>query len=220
MRPLVSRTNSCTLCYQPATVDFFRCEKTLFQYKSCPECGLIFVPETQHLDARNERAVYDQHNNDPEDLRYRKHLNRLAEPIIARLASRYAKGLDFGSGPGPAMQLIFECAGHECAIYDKFYANDKTVLTNKAYDFISSSEVVEHLSNPGATFQLLFSLLGPNGILGVMTKLYSKNQDFGNWYYKNDPTHIAFYTEETMRFIAKANNKKALILGPDIILFI
>lgn len=183
-------------------------------------CELIFVPETQHLDSRDERAVYDQHNNDPEDPRCRKYLNRLAEPIIARLAFTRAKGLDFGSGPGPAMPLIFERAGHECAMYDKFYANDKTFLTNKNYDFISSSEVVEHLSNPGATFQLLFSLLGPNGILGVMTKLYSSDQDFGNWYYKNDPTHITFYTEATMSFIAKTNNKKALILGADIILFV
>ena len=83
-----------------------------------------------------------------------------------------------------------------------------------------SSEVVEHLSNPGATFQLLFSLIGQNGILGVMTKLYSSNQDFGNWYYKNDQIHITFYTQATMSFIAKTSNKKALILGPDIILLV
>lgn len=143
--------------------------------------------------------------------RYRKYLNRLAEPIIARLASRYAKGLDFGSGPEPAVPLIFGCAGHECVIYDKFYADDKAVLTNKNYDFISSSEVVEHLSNPGATFHVLFSLLGQNGILGVMTKLYSSNQDFGNWYYKNDPTHITLYTQATMSFIAK---KRPSYSGP------
>ena len=42
---------------------------------------------------------------------------------------------------------MFEEMGHTVALYDYFYANDPFVL-HHLYDFITATEVVEHLHNP------------------------------------------------------------------------
>lgn len=208
----------CPLCNNNRARHYYHCTRSLTDYFSCPACELIFVPAVFHLSPEDERAIYDQHNNDPGDPRYRAFLNRLAAPVISRLTSKPAKGLDFGSGPGPTLSSLFETAGHECANFDKFYANDTSALKTN-YDYICSSEVIEHLRDPAATLHMLFSILRPKGILGIMTKLYYKEQEFAGWYYKNDPTHIAFYSEKTMHFIADKYNKTAVIIEPDIVLF-
>ena len=36
-----------------------------------------------------------------------------------------------------------------------------------------------------------------------MTSIFYESIDFAKWYYKNDPTHVAFFCEETFDFIAK-----------------
>ena len=67
--------------------------------------------------------------------------------VTERLPSG-AKGLDFGSGPGPALACMLRESGYEVALYDSFYEPDEAVL-NDRYDFICATEVVEHLSRPG-----------------------------------------------------------------------
>ena len=47
----------------------------------------------------------------------------------------------------------------------------------------------------------MHSLLKPAGKLICMTDLYSDDKDFGNWYYKNDHTHVFIYRAETMEHI-------------------
>jgi hypothetical protein len=34
-----------------------------------------------------------------------------------------------------------------------------------------------------------------------MTHIYDSGIPFGNWYYKNDPTHIFMFQEETFHFV-------------------
>ena len=53
-------------------------------------------------------------------------------------------------------------------------------------------------------------MLNTNGILGIMTELVLENTDFGSWYYKNDPTHVCFYSNETINYICNTFNFKQL----------
>jgi cyclopropane fatty-acyl-phospholipid synthase-like methyltransferase len=92
--------------------------------------------------------------------------------------------------------------GFEMEIYDSFYETDKSVLSKK-FDFIVSTEVVEHLSKPLEAFEKLFSMLKDNGVLAVMTQLYDDSIDFKTWYYKNDCTHICFFSMKTFDWLAK-----------------
>ncbi|MCH2159463.1 MAG: class I SAM-dependent methyltransferase [Oleiphilaceae bacterium] len=210
-------SHCCLLCGASEIYNFYFDQRLTREFYQCQACELVFVPSEFHLCPKEEKEIYDHHDNNPNDPNYRSFLNKLGSVMIENLPTA-SQGLDFGSGPGPTLSLIFEEAGHECEIYDKFYADDKEKL-NTEYDFISSTEVVEHLDAPSQTFELLFSLLRANGILGLMTKLHTQNIDFGGWHYKNDPTHICFYNPATMQYLANRFNKQLTIIGSDVILF-
>jgi 2-polyprenyl-3-methyl-5-hydroxy-6-metoxy-1,4-benzoquinol methylase len=177
---------------------------------------LVFVPPDWHLGADAEKAEYDLHQNNPDDTGYRLFLSRLMRPLAARLAP-CARGLDFGCGPGPALARMLRDDGFEVALYDSLYAPDASVLTG-LYDFITATEVVEHLRHPGWELDRLWSLLGAKGWLGVMTKLVRDPIAFGSWHYKNDPTHICFYSTQTWKWWATQHGARLEIVGADVIL--
>ena len=77
---------------------------------------------------------------------------------------------------------MLEDKGHIVEIYDYFYANDKEVLRKK-FDFITATEVFEHFRDPGQEIKMLWELLNPEGILGIMTKLLIDQQAFPKWHY-------------------------------------
>ena len=187
------------------------------EYYRCSQCKLITVPPIHYLSLEDERAEYDKHQNSPEDEGYRKFLSRLFIPLNSNLKSG-SYGLDFGSGPGPTLSVMFEEAGYKMSLYDPFYATDKNVL-NKQYDFITATEVLEHLHDPAKEVDLLWSLLKPGGWLGVMTKLALDKEAFSKWHYKDDPTHVCFFSKETMDWLALKWKTNALYFGKDVILF-
>ena len=111
--------------------------------------------------------------------------------------------LDFGSGPGPVLSELLKQKGLEVDIYDLYYS-PKKVYQNKSYDLITSTEVFEHLSKPLEVMQTLVSHLNPNSYLAIMTKFPPKDdEEFLNWWYRRDPTHISFYTPKTFEVLAK-----------------
>jgi len=186
-------------------------------YYRCSQCNLIHVPPSEYLTKEAELAEYNKHQNSPEDKGYRKFLGRLFIPLSSRLGSD-SLGLDFGCGPGPTLSVMFEEAGYIMSLYDPFYATDRSVLKNQ-YDFITATEVVEHLHSPAFELNLLWSLLKPGGWLGIMTKLALDKEAFTPWHYKDDPTHVCFFSKETMEWLASIWKTKPLYFGNDVILF-
>lgn len=170
----------------------------------CRHCELIFVDHKQLPSFEEEKALYDQHDNDPNDAGYRRFLSRMAKPMLAKLKPA-SKGLDFGCGPGPTLYTLFEAEGHTTANYDPMYDNNLELL-NAHYDFICSTEVLEHIHWPLATLEKLWGLVLPGGILGTMTKRPIDYDAFMRWHYTNDPTHVRFYSEATFQWLAKRWN--------------
>jgi hypothetical protein len=160
--------------------------------------------------------VYELHQNSPRDTAYRKFLVRLFDPMRSLLTPA-SEGLDFGSGPGPTLSVMFAEAGFPMTIYDAFYAKDIEAL-QKPYDFITATEVVEHLREPGKELGRLWSLLKPGGWLGIMTKLALDKQAFASWHYTNDPTHICFFSRKTFQWLAKQWQVEPEFIGNDVIL--
>ena len=204
----------CPLCGESRGEFFYADRRDFFR---CANCEIVFVLPDQFLSSREEKAVYDQHENSPDDQRYRQFLNRLLEPMVARLAPE-SFGLDFGSGPGPTLSVMFEEAGHSMSIYDPFYAPDITPLSRQ-YDFITATEVVEHLHRPMEELNRLWNCLKPNGWLGIMTKRVATQADFATWHYKNDPTHVCFFSEETFQWLAAYWKADLVVAGKDVVLF-
>ncbi|MCK4623706.1 MAG: class I SAM-dependent methyltransferase [Phycisphaerae bacterium] len=186
-------------------------------YFRCQTCSLVFVPPSQFLSAEEEKARYDLHRNSPDDQDYRRFLGRVFIPMQERIAPE-SLGLDFGSGPGPTLSVMFEQAGHSMAIYDHFYARDPSVLERR-YDFITASEVVEHLHQPGRDLDKLWSCLKPGGWLGIMTKLALGREAFADWHYKNDFTHVSFFSRTTFEWLARKWQAKITFADKDVILF-
>jgi hypothetical protein len=190
---------NCPLCLDSIIYKYHTDKKrTFFQ---CKNCDLVFVDPANYLNSDLEKCEYDKHENDPDDLGYRHFLNKLLAPLND-LLNPISSGLDFGSGPGPTISIMMKEQGHTMKNYDIFYADNKSLLT-KQYDFITCTEVVEHFHNPHNEFKLLHSLLKPNGYLGIMTKRVLSKEKFATWHYKNDPTHVCFYSDDTFKYIAK-----------------
>jgi SAM-dependent methyltransferase len=210
----MSAAMHCPLCGGQKTAPFHQDQRR--PYLRCCRCALVFVPSAYYLERSAERAEYDLHCNVVDDPGYRKFLSRLALPLAARLAPG-SQGLDFGCGPGPALAAMLRDVGHEVSLYDSFYQPDNAALTRR-YDFICATEVVEHLHQPGSELARLWSLLKPGGVLGIMTKLVRDREAFAGWHYKNDPTHVCFFSEQTWRWWAREQGAQLDVIGADVIL--
>ena len=255
-------TKTCPLCRTADAKNFLRDARR--DYRRCRNCGLIFVPSEQHITAIQEKAEYDLHQNNPNDPGYRQFLRRLLEPMN-KLLLPGSEGLDFGSGPGPTLSLMFEELGHTMAIYDRFYADNPDLL-DRRYDFITATEVLEHLRNPREELDRLWALLKPGGSLGIMTKLARIGQEvrqqveqeaeleveqeaeqeaeleveqeaeqeakleveqeaeqearqaFARWHYKNDLTHVCFFSRLTFEWLGKHQKTRPMFIGQDVII--
>jgi len=210
----IDPTNLCPLCggadIGAYTEDKFR------EYLICRNCSLVYVPERRHVSMEEEKARYDLHRNYPDDPAYRTFLSRLFNPLREYLPEG-AEGLDFGCGPGPALAAMFRECGYRMDTYDKFYARDDTVF-EKHYDFITATEVLEHLHRPGFELARLHDRLKTGGILGIMTKLVKNRQAFEKWHYKNDATHICFFSKTTFDWLGNALRTRIEYIGSDVIL--
>lgn len=205
----------CPLCQNTDLLNFNSDKKR--DYLRCNRCQLVFVPPSQHLSLSQEKAIYDFHQNHGDDPGYRKFLSRLCIPLTSRLKPK-SNGLDFGCGPGPVLaQMLTDC-GHQIDLYDPFYANQPGNLKNQ-YDFIVCTEVIEHFRQPQIEFEYLFCLLNSTGILGIMTKLVIDSAAFSRWHYKNDPTHLCFFSKTTLEWLANQYNRRIEFIDKDVILF-
>lgn len=194
----------------------FHCDKGRDYYR-CSSCGLTFVPPEQYLEADAEKAEYDLHINSPDDAGYRRFLGRILGPMCDGLDPG-SFGLDFGCGPGPTLSLMFEEAGHHMALYDPFYANNRSALKG-SYDFIVATEVVEHLHRPMEELDRLWDCLKVGGRLGIMTKLALDEAAFSKWHYKNDATHVCFFSVKTARWLAHRWQAKLDFAEKDVFIY-
>jgi Methyltransferase domain len=211
----MDRAQPCPLCSSSETDVYF--SEPARDYYQCCVCRLVFVSTPFLLSPDQEKAVYDQHQNSSEDEAYRAFLNRLYEPVNDKLSSD-SYGLDFGSGPGPTLSVMFSEAGHDMELYDYFYEDNPTVFDNQ-YDFITATEVLEHLYAPGRELERLWECLEPGGLLGIMTKRVRNRDVFAGWHYKNDPTHVCFYSRHTFDWLAGKWEAEVRYPAGDVVIF-
>ncbi len=172
-------------------------------YHHCPICEFIQMETEKIVTFKEERKIYDYHENSLEDEGY---VNMFKNFIDQAVIPYINKGtvLDFGSGPEPVLaQLLNRDYEFEVEHYDLHYQPEK-VYEGKTYDVVLSTEVVEHLQNPMEYFNLFHSLLKEGGILSFMTLFHNNDEEaFLEWQYRRDVTHISFYSLKTLSIIAK-----------------
>lgn len=206
--------SACPLCAYGNYYDFSCRAKT---YSRCSKCDLVWLHRNQTLNESAEKAIYDTHQNQLDDPGYRQFLSRSLNQVIKHIAPP-AQGLDFGCGPGPALIKMAEEAGYQMQAYDKFYADYPEVL-NQSYDFITCTEVVEHLADPLPILDQLWSITRPGGVLVIQTKRVLDDARFCNWHYRNDPTHISFFSETSFRWLAQRWQTQIEFPHNDVVIF-
>ena len=210
----------CVLCSSTETQFILKDASRMQEarrYYECKNCRLIYVHPGDRLEREEELERYERHENDPNDPRYRKFLSKLFKPMAERIPEN-SYGLDFGSGPGPTLNLMFEEAGHRMKVYDSFYDPDVSVF-DEQFDFITTSETAEHLFDPLSEFDRLWSCLKSGGFLGVMTSRAPETENFKEWHYKNDDTHVIFFREETFQWIAERWSADLEVIDNSVVIF-
>lgn len=179
-------------------------------YFRCPQCDSIQLDESHLLDKKLEKARYDTHNNDVFDLGYQKFVSPITNYILNNFDKTH-KGLDFGAGPGPVISMLLTESGYQVKQFDPFYQPNRSVLDYK-YDYIIACEVIEHFNQPKKDFYLLRNLITNSGQWVFMTDIYDNSINFSDWYYKNDETHVIFYTKKTFIYLKETYGFKDLII--------
>lgn len=172
------------------------------RYFHCSYCDLVFLDPGLRPTAAEERDRYLEHNNSPADEGYVRYLRGFAEEALLPYVGPPAKVLDFGSGPVPVFSQLMGELGFSVDIYDAVFAPDVQWQENR-YDAVTAVEVVEHLFEPMAEFRRIMKVVQPGGFLVLRTLLhYSDKERFAGWWYRQDPTHVSFYSPRSFEFLA------------------
>ncbi len=204
----------CPLCSTLSDTFYTIRKKGWYQ---CPGCRGIFLERPSLPGKDKEISRYKEHNNDVDDPRYRRFTSPVVKAVLRDFLPEHI-GLDFGAGTGPVISKMLEEKNYRILQYDPFFHNNPALLEG-SYDYIISCEVIEHFHRPAEEFALLKSLLRHKGKLYCMTDLYREETEFRTWYYKDDPTHVFFYMEETLAFIKERFGFSSLEVSDRLIIF-
>jgi len=205
----------CPLCLNTSLNEFDNLEGII--YLQCVNCKSVFKHFENFPSLKAEKERYLLHNNDIASKGYQAFVQPIVQGIL-KSKPNSAVGLDFGAGTGPVIAEMLRGKGYNISLYDPFFHPEVAVL-NITYDFIICCEVIEHFHAPNNEFALLRKLLKPGGSLFCMTHLLPEKESFRNWYYKNDPTHVIFYSAENIQWIKSNFNFSEVKIEDRLIVF-
>ncbi len=178
-------------------------------FRHCPRCDLIVVPRQWHLSRDEERARYLLHENTIDNAGYVGRFHRLIE-LIREHVPGARRVLDYGCGPAPVFVELLRRAGYDAVGYDPIFAPNADL--SHTFDVIVSVETFEHFAEPGTELRRMASCLTPGGCLAIMTRFHPGADSMKDWWYVRDPTHVAFYSPRTFRFIQSTFGFEAIVM--------
>lgn len=201
----------CSLCHSTDFQEYVSGEN----YLRCAICDLVWLKPSLLLGPAEELERYHLHQNSVESADYLKFLSKLADPMRKYIKPAW-KGIDFGAGTEEGMAALFpECS---IAAYDPFFRPEFSLLDSN-YEFILCSEAAEHFYQPRIEFDLFQRMLIPGGILGISSALRPAKEKFMGWHYRRDPSHVSFFSENTVHWLAKFYDWELLELHSPIWIF-
>lgn len=193
--PLCLTSNPSLFCHVQSR-DFYRCEL----------CDFVHVPAPYWLPEEDEKARYLNHKNERTNNGYVDYLLVLVAKVEMYAVPK-AMGLDFGCGHTPVLGELLRERGYSCIDYDPFfYPESELSLFKDSFDFIVICEAAEHFKEPLLEWHKIADLLKSSGTVAVSTKTvqnHSVANEFKDWWYLRDSTHISFYSQRSVEFLAK-----------------
>lgn len=189
---------ACRLCQSPDAILIYTSSKSR-EFYQCKRCGYTQVHSQNFVSTEDEKNRYLLHNNDVESEGYQNYL----KPIIGEIFNRQKptdQGLDYGSGPSSVVVHLLHKKSYQIKSYDPLFYNNSEIL-KQTYDFVVCTEVVEHFQNPIQEFLKILQLLNPQAHLYLKTEMTDLVQDFPNWHYHRDFTHVGFFSQKSFQFL-------------------
>jgi 2-polyprenyl-3-methyl-5-hydroxy-6-metoxy-1,4-benzoquinol methylase len=185
----------CPLCL--ASSSLFAQDKKRHYYQ-CSHCQFVFVDSSEFISQEEERKRYDTHNNSASDSRYVEYLTKVRDSFLD-LGVPGKTGVDIGCGSSTLLGDLFQEKGYQVISYDPQF-HPETKWQNSTYDFFTLSEVIEHLHQPLEVLEGLKEKLHSGGKILIKTEFIppKEKREFNLWYYKNDDTHVHFYSEPSV----------------------
>jgi SAM-dependent methyltransferase len=202
---------NCHLCDSTSSQKLF--SDDFRRYYHCEKCGLIFVPANDHVSVKEEKKRYTLHDNDIGHAGYVKFLTELVR-VIGERANPSGRILDYGSGPEEVLTRLLRKNGYDCTSYDPLYDIGKEAFS-KTYDTVVLCEVLEHLRGLRAEIEKIKKILNPASVIIIRTQLHPPPGDFANWWYKNDSTHVNFFSRESVDVMAAMLGRKKVVTAAE-----
>lgn len=226
--------SKCPVCKLQKAQFFERVDD--WQYAQCSECQFVFTHP--HPDQAYLNTLYDV----PEGVQIGQSSSRKRRAFMRALSLRkYVKGgkkaLDIGCGAGFIVESLRQ-VGADAYGFDinpnsiafaksnypksKFYLNSYDTISEFSdfFDFIYSSEVIEHVSELDAYLELIKKVSRPSAYVYVTTPDFSSDKRPENvleWGEFAPPEHIQFFSEKNLiilfdrfgfKFVKRFKDKK------------
>jgi hypothetical protein len=197
-------SNRCAICGAVATSwgDALVLRRHTARYLRCEACGFLWVEEPFWLAEAYGEALS---NLDVGAVSRNLRAACRTEAVIRRFFNPSGIFIDYGAGAGLFVRLMRD-AGFDFRWSDKFatnvYARGFEAEAGR-HELLTAFEVFEHLENPLAEIQRM--LASSNNILFSTVLLPPETPRPGQWWYYGleHGQHIAFYTPETLRALAR-----------------
>lgn len=213
----LQRNLHCPICKSTELTEYNDAARRFFR---CRNCESVFVDPECFLKPDEQSARYLLHQNvlEPAEKQggYRYFLTKFADTALGyvnKLSEEHKATsiFDYGSGPEPSLMYLLEeykASGRlsnatEIRGWDPFFAPDTMFFENGA-DLVLCLEVAEHFETPIEDFKGLARSCSTDGIIALQTILVPKTRaEFKNWWYKEDTTHVTFYSKYALELCAK-----------------
>ncbi len=209
----------CPFCENINLIEEIIANKRYFQ---CLQdgCGGFFVHSDSFNTHAEQKKRYLLHTNTLEKKEesngYRLYLEKFIS-IVLDYEKNSERGtnihalFDYGSGPYPALVMILKEYNMKFVFkndvqvkhWDPFFYPNGDFFEHGA-DIVFCLEVIEHFENASEGFEGLAKACAPGGLIAIQTQLAPKSFDeFKRWWYKDDFTHVSFYTLNSIEECAK-----------------
>ncbi len=207
--------NSCRICNSPSAL-FFQDQRAFYK---CPECCLIFTDDFAAKEAEEKHYKDQWTTTDPGF--WKSQVDVLLQLIENYRTPRHI--LDFGSGSGEMTNELRQRGFDVTPLEPMTHGYLKDQNYSLKFDVVIAVEVIEHLLEPWDEIREIENVLAPDGIV-VFTSLLTNpfidrpdaREQFKNWWYKDDPTHVSFFCNQVLSKMADMKSYDIDIFGNNV----
>ncbi|HSR62332.1 MAG TPA: class I SAM-dependent methyltransferase [Gammaproteobacteria bacterium] len=206
----------CAVCSSSAITDL--AHKRDYRFRRCSDCGFIFLDPMPSQETLNEQYIDPGTEAEPTYDKASSRMRRAVLKLPRFFPYAYKKDtLDLGCGGGFVAAVLALVARSSTGVdisrnaidyarkrfhQPEFVCSNFADLLNmeKRFDFIYSSEVIEHVSDVNLYMQVLQRLIKPGGYVYITTPDSGHPAvpaDISQWDVFAPPIHVQFFNRET-----------------------